>query len=81
MWDDLTEELFDDEKQDMRDSVLISMDGEFVKIAYNNYFEDARKFKQNLIMSLEHAYDDINTFKRHFVPDVEPLVEVLRKER
>ena len=81
MWDALTEELFDDEKQNMRDSVLISMDGEFVRFAYNNYFDDARKFKHNLIKSLGYAYEDINTFKRHFVPDVEPLVEVLQKER
>ena len=81
MWNDLMEELFDDERQIMRDSVLISMDGEFVRVAYNNYFDDARRFKQNLRKSLEKAYEDINEFKRHFVPDVEPLVEVLQKER
>lgn len=81
MWDNLVEELFDDERKDVRDSVLISMDGEYVRDAYNNYFDDARKFKQNLKKSLMMAYEDINFFKRHFVPDVEPLVEELKEEK
>ena len=81
MWDNLMEELFDEERKDVRDSVLISMDGEYVRDAYNNYFDDARKFKQNLRKSLMMAYEDINAFKRHFVPDVEPLVEELQIEK
>ena len=57
------------------------MDSEFVRLAYNNYFDDAREFMQNLRMALKSAYFDINAFKRHFVPSVEPLIDALRKGR
>ena len=81
MWNSLMKELLYDERKNVLDSVLISMDSEFVRLAYNNYFDDAREFMQNLRMALESAYFDINAFKRHFVPRVEPLIDALLKGR
>ena len=80
MWSALMRELFYDERKNILDSVLISMDSRFVRLAYNNYFDDARIFKNNLSKALEYAYYDINAFKRHFLPSVEPVVDALQKE-
>lgn len=76
-WDDLTEELLDDEKDEYKDSVLVSMDSKLVRSAYNNYFDDASEFKRNMRKALSRAYDDIEGFKRCFVPDPEPYIEML----
>lgn len=76
-WDDLTEELFDDEKNEYRDSVLVSMDSKLVRSAYNNYFDDASEFKKNMRKALLMAYDDIEGIKRCFVKDPESYIKML----
>ena len=77
MWDDLTEELFDDEKDEYRDSVLVSMDSKLVRSAYNNYFDDASEFKKNMRKALSMVYHDIGGFKRCFVKDPESYIKML----
>lgn len=79
LWDDAVEGLFDDEKDESADSVLVSMDGINVRKAYNNYFSDADSFKANLGKSLSLLYDDIQGFQKALglITDVSLLLERL----
>ena len=78
--DELQRLMLQDESDEDFDTVWVCVNGENFAKAYNNYYNDARRFRKNLLKALSRTYEKIAKYKRIFIPGYEQLVDGLTYE-